>query len=203
MVNLTSSSLVDIHMLVQLIRARVIVESSDLSRLLSVLDGDATTVRTFKIALCSTYLSESSSRTTRSAPGRARANPRRVPKRNRTTTDSKSGDATSVAEINLAPALDAPFVSRGYELPPASSITELVTRSSNPEDTNFGIAKIELISNYSILQQTLDYSERNEEWVEMLRDGKVMSAVESSFRDETSDIIEQLRGIWSSTLSTP
>lgn len=203
MINLTSTSLADMHMLVQLIRARVIAESFDLSRLLSALDGDITTVRAFKIALCSTYLSDSPSRTTRSGRGRARANPRRVPKRNGATTDGKGDDATSVAEISPAPATDAPSLSRGYELPPASSIIELVTRPSNPEDTsNFAIAKIELICDYSILQQTLDNPERNEEWVEMLRDGKVLSAVEDSFRDDTSGIIGQLQDIWSSTLST-
>ncbi|KAI0358469.1 hypothetical protein OH77DRAFT_1420857 [Trametes cingulata] len=190
LINLGSTTLLDFPMFLNAVSARVSgLPVEALEYLLSVLPITRATAQ-FKVHLCKHTLGGSStSGKGRPKPqARARALPRRRI-RTEATDVSVDADTTLSSQNPSTSAQDAatsgvPSVARKY---PAISASDVLDLLAIPNTSDSGSAvqplclKSELVVNYGLLQQQVDDSDRDPRWIEVLRDGTLVKAVEEAF----------------------
>ncbi|TFK87524.1 hypothetical protein K466DRAFT_586291 [Polyporus arcularius HHB13444] len=204
LINLTSTTLLDLNMFLNAVSTRVSSSSVDtLSYLFSSLPPTQT-IAHFKVMLCRHALGGSHTMGGKPKPqARARAQPRR---RTRTTTDaavdasagaSTSADADAGANGALGAsnqpstpntqdtgADGASSVARKYPAISTSDVLELFSRASKSDAASVALTlslKAELLISYALVQQNLGPNDRDGAWQDMLHDGTLRRAVEDVF----------------------
>ena len=182
MINLTSTTLFDLPLFLNLMLARFPSKALPLQDIFSLLPPSQTVLR-FKVLLCHKYLSDTSAS---GRPSRAplRAQPRPIPHRerrelDRSTRNETAADKTS-SSIQPQRGTKSPSIASRSILPSAKDISDLVARPSD-SSARTTYAKFELLSSYTILQSQAAPSDRSEEFLAMLKDGRLAKAVEESF----------------------
>ena len=182
MINLTSTTLFDLPLFLNLMLSRFPSKALPLQDIFSLLPPSQTVLR-FKVLLCHKYLSDTSPS---GRPSRApvRAQPRPIPHRERRMLDRSMRNETAAdktsSSIHPQRETTSPSIASRSILPSAKYISDLVIRASD-SSAHTAYAKFELLSSYMILQSQAAQSERSEEFLAMLKDGRLAKAVEDSF----------------------
>ncbi|KAI0374016.1 hypothetical protein BV20DRAFT_936201 [Pilatotrama ljubarskyi] len=194
LINLGSTTLLDFPMFLNAVSTRVSsMASQALEYILSALPITRATAQ-FKVHLCKHTLGGSSTSVKgRPKPqARARALPRRRVRADATEA-SVDADATLSSQGPSATARDASAtsgvasVARKYPAIAASDVLDLLA-APNTSDPGSAMQllflKSELVVSYGLLQQQVDDSDRDPRWLEALRDGSLLRAVEEAFDSE-------------------
>jgi len=176
LINLTSTSLFDLPLFMNLLIPRLPSGASEMRDLLSGMSSTPTLCK-FKVALCQRYLTRacvgsgmSSSR------GRRRAQPRPIPARKRVGKQAPTVSTVSDSKPEIAPLSNQ----SQHTLPPPSELLHLLTMKTDANALSNTI-KYDLLVTYGILQHQTPAENKSRDWIEMLQSGRVEEAVEEVF----------------------
>ncbi|KAI0266816.1 hypothetical protein BC834DRAFT_823188 [Gloeopeniophorella convolvens] len=180
LINLTSTSLFDLPLFMNLLIPRLPSDATEMSELLTGMSATPPLCE-FKLALCQHYLTRAraGNRASRGR-GRPRAQPRPVTGRGRAVKQSQAATPASESQTDALP----PFGSNHRSLPPTAELLHLFT--SKPDaDAAMNIVKYELLVTYALLQASAE--KKSQDWIDMLQSGRVAEAVEEAFGNTSKD----------------
>ncbi|TFY78876.1 hypothetical protein EWM64_g5136 [Hericium alpestre] len=181
LINLTATSLFDLPLFLNLVLTEFTSRNCRFDETFSLLPPSSAVFK-FKLALCQRYLSDSAAASRSTArKARPRAQPRPMPFRARKQAQEAADEAAAIVNSTSGTSRqDAPNISSHHAMPTASEILQLTTR---PADSmpHAQEAKFEMLTTYGMLQKQIEGPDRNAEWRDMLRDGRLSQAVEQAF----------------------
>lgn len=181
LINLTSTTLFDLPLFMNLLIPRLPSGASEMRDLLSGMSSTSTLCK-FKVALCQRYLTRASVETGQSScRGRPRAQPRRITGRKRADKQDPPVLMTSDTKSEIAPLVSN---QNQHALPPASEILHLLSMKTNA-DALSNIIKYDLLVTYGNLQQQTLTENKSRDWMEMLQSGRVEEAIQEAFGSST------------------
>ncbi|KAI0051833.1 hypothetical protein FA95DRAFT_1602329 [Auriscalpium vulgare] len=176
LIDLTSTTLFDLPLFVNLLLAHLPSDPQELQNFFSTLPGTLAVMK-FKLVLCQRYLSHAPAKTRRStAKAQPRAQPRPAPRR-------RAGDSASSQPTARISSADITIASH-HPTPPASEILHLFSPTANAGGA-VQVVKYHLLLAYAKLQYCAATEEKSQDWARLLREGDVARAVEEAFVNST------------------
>jgi len=202
MINLTSTTLFDPTLFTDLVLQRLPSDTHTLNNLFSVLPPSQAVIK-FKIVLCQMYLSDvlvgiepSPSVSQNQAPLRP------LPQRAR----KKQGDGTYSGDpskpLSTTSTSMAPPIARKFQPPSPEALLDIVSQPSEGNPLVNAI-KTELILGYGMFQETVRCNDHRQEWITLVRDGRLKQAVENYFGDSnTTQELQSMKPVLLTVMST-
>ncbi|KAI0062905.1 hypothetical protein BV25DRAFT_1803153 [Artomyces pyxidatus] len=184
LINLTATNLFDLPLFLNLLHSHLPTDASEFREMCSMLPPSPAVLR-FKLALCQRFLSHGPASRGPSTP-KAQAR-RPIPNRTR----RKQG---GVVSVDVAKPLSVDSTSHPVSsmtpsravLLPASEVLHLLASVSDKDPMTY-LVKSQLLVAYGTLQRQTVVEERSQDWIEMLRDGRVRKAVEEAFGNQSAE----------------
>ncbi|KAI0305759.1 hypothetical protein B0F90DRAFT_1617325, partial [Multifurca ochricompacta] len=177
LINLTSTNLFDLPLFMNLLIPRLPSGASEMRDLLSGISSTPTLCK-FKVALCQRYLSRARvGDCTSMGRSRPRAQPRPI-----TGRSKRAAKKNSIVPTTPDPKPQMTLLSdqSQHTLPPVSELLHLLTMKTDTVALSNTI-KYDLLVTYGFLQHQAATEDKNQDWMEILRNGRLVEAIDGAF----------------------